>query len=581
MKILLTTLNAKFIHTSLALYYLKRFCASSEREIMIKEFTINGRLREILGEIYETKAEVVCFSCYIWNIEQTLNLCRMLKKVSPKTTIVLGGPEVSFDPGQIMAEKSFIDYIIFGEGEMSFRCFLEALEQGMMTMEKIAGLAWRSSAGIKINQERSLIENLDLIPFPYFPDELQQLKQKIVYYETSRGCPFDCQYCLSSTIHGVRYFSLERVKTDLHQLALSGVKQIKFVDRTFNCHRKRTKEILAYLLLKKYQGINFHFEISADLLDDEIISLLKEAPTGYFQLEIGIQSTNPPTLAAVHRKTDFFRAAQVVKNLRDRDNIHLHLDLIAGLPKEDITSFEKSFNDIFFLYPHQIQLGFLKLLKGSGLRKRAGELGIIFQDQPPYEILSSRELSFDELQILKRVENVLEKYYNSGRFQNTLAFTAARYPGGPFAFFLKFADFLAGQKIQGESGQEAQAKLLLKFFTGEKSFLNELLCRDLIIFDWLLSSGKKTVPSWLDNSQSGQELSNNFVKNSHLVETLLPHLSGTGYKHISKSVSLQQFAHTLQIKGGLVVSAEESPACMVFDFTQKRGVLGSPAFYSF
>jgi radical SAM superfamily enzyme YgiQ (UPF0313 family) len=574
MKILLTTLNAKYIHTTLALYYLKAFSLDLGHKIYIKEFTINRDMIEVMGEINQVQADIICFSCYIWNIEHTLQLCLMIKKVSPQTEIVLGGPEVSYDYDTIMQENKSVDYLIFGEGEATFRQFLDYKARDLDLIQ-VEGLVWREEGRItRVNRERPLIAPLDSIPFPYGEEDMKDFTGKIIYYETGRGCPFSCRYCLSSTLHSVRYFSLERVKKDLAWLIASGTKLVKFVDRTFNCHQERTKEILAYLLTFQNQKIKFHFEIAADLLDDEMINLFRQAPPGYFQMEIGVQSTNRETLSIIDRKMDFSRVEKMVRKLKKLNNVHLHLDLIAGLPGESMLSFEKSFNDVYFMQPHQIQLGFLKVLKGTGLRDQAKEYGLVFQDQPPYEILQTEALSFDHLTALKTVENTLEKYYNSGKFVQTLAVATGAYSQGPFDFFHRLSIFLR-ERAAADVGTEAQAQLLLEFLSLMYP-RKELMFRDLVKLDRLLIGRKTQIPYWLDESNTGEELTIKFVRQEDNVHKYLPHLDGLSAKNIYKSILVQKFKHSFEIVNGVVESMKENPSYILFDYSCLSGVSGYP-----
>ncbi|MGI6064954.1 MAG: DUF4080 domain-containing protein [Bacillota bacterium] len=567
MKILLATLNAKFIHSALALYYLKSYCQSTCQEIKIREFTINGRLPDILGEIFLEQPSLVGFSCYIWNIEQTLKIAAMLKKVLPHTIIVLGGPEVSFDSCSLMESNSSIDYIVAGEGEETFRELILCLDEGQNVAD-IAGLVHRKEGVPVKNPDRTLIKNLDQISFPYPPEDLDNFTGKIIYYESSRGCPFNCRYCLSSTSHGVRFFSLERVKNDLKLIAQAGIKQVKFVDRTFNCHRERTKELLSFLLDLDARGMNFHFEIGADLLDEEIIDLLGKAPPGYFQLEIGIQSTNPLTLRTVERTMNFPRVRSAVSKIVEAGNMHLHLDLIAGLPKEDLASFEKSFNDVFELQPHNLQLGFLKVLKGSGLRNQAREYGLNYQDCPPYEILSTKDISFRDLLDLKSVEDVLERFFNSGKFRQTIIYFAGRFSQGPYDFFLQFARFITGRKTAGTSRSDVLARELWDFSQNviEKEELP--LLKDLIKLDLMLIGKKIYLPDWLQEESSSRDLTLDFLKNPENTARYLPHFSGMNPRKIYNTISVESFTHTFNFAHGRIIKISDTSSRILFDYSK-------------
>lgn len=575
MKILLTSLNAKYIHTSLALYYLKGYCTNLSWEMEIKEYTINGKVPDIVADIYRAKADVVGFSCYIWNIEQTLQVCQMLKKINSDIQIILGGPEVSYNPREVLNQHDYIDFVIFGEGEITYSELLEAMEMNL-SLDDISGLAFRKNGAVKKNPERSLIDNLDVVPFPYDTKTLNNLKDKIVYYESSRGCPFQCQYCLSSTIHGVRFFSLERVKRDLENLVVCKVKQVKFIDRTFNCDKMRTREILEWILQLNVEGTNFHFEVAADILDDDIITLLASAPDGLFQLEIGVQSTNRETLNIIKRKMDFLKVENVVKRLREPNNVHLHLDLIAGLPREDFLSFNNSFDHVYNLQPHQLQLGFLKLLKGSNLREKAGEYGLVYQDNPPYEVLKNAELSYDDLLVLKRVEDLVERYYNSCRYVQTLDYVVNDHPQGPFAFYYDFSKYLDENGVESLGSHENQVKLLLEYIIQQNPHMKSLY-QDLIKLDWLLFERKKNLPSWLmGRSEGNADLTLDFLRNPANIEKYLPHLHDVHAKKIYKLILVEEFVHSFQFAEGRFAKINDRPSQILFDYTIRNGVYDYP-----
>lgn len=453
MKILLTTLNSKYSHSSLALRYLIKYCASEDYVLLHEEYTINESLHHITADIYKKEPNVVVFSCYIWNISETLIIIDRLKKVRKDIVIVIGGPEVSYDSVEILKKNSSVDYIIRGEGEESLRelvKFFKSQEHEKKSFDPstIKGITYRDISGNVVqNQDRPLICSLDSIPFPYNEEDFERLSKRIVYYETSRGCPFNCSYCLSSTTHGIRYFSVARVKKDLEVFIRNRVKLVKFIDRTFNADKKRTMEIFKYIIEEK-GNTRFHFEIAADLMDDELIECLRYAPKGLFQFEIGVQSTNLEVLDSVNRKSNLEKLYNNVKALRVADNIHLHLDLIAGLPKEGMSSFAKSFDDVFALEPHMLQLGFLKLLKGSTIRNEAGLYGYEFISEPPYEVLKNDLLKYDDIIMLHSIEDVLEKYHNSGVFEKALKFIFNNVYSSAFKFFKDLANHFAARGLE-------------------------------------------------------------------------------------------------------------------------------------
>ncbi|MBC7765960.1 MAG: DUF4080 domain-containing protein, partial [Hyphomonadaceae bacterium] len=400
MKIILSTLNAKYVHHALALRYLSK----SVPDARVMAFTINHTVESVCAELYKkiTTDTLLGFSVYIWNVEMTLRVLARLKKVAPQLKILLGGPEVSYDPFETLTANTFVDYVIYGEGENTFKALCNAND--CVSLHSIEGLAFRQDGQVIVNPPRPLIQDLDTIPSPYTSAELAAFEGKMLYYETSRGCPFTCSYCLSSTTHGVRFFSLDRVLADLRAMLDHRVGQVKFVDRTFNCSNVRTKAIVTFLIQNAAQT-NFHFEIAAHLMDDALLALLKSAPTGLFQLEIGVQSTHAKTIQAIHRQTDFEKIATHVKALRQADNMHLHLDVIAGLPYEDYEAFQKTFNDVYALKPHALQLGFLKLLKGAAIRDFEG---YTYCDCAPYEVLATPWLTHAQLLALKRMEDMVE-----------------------------------------------------------------------------------------------------------------------------------------------------------------------------
>ncbi|MGE5544098.1 MAG: DUF4080 domain-containing protein, partial [Bacillota bacterium] len=431
--LVLTTLNSQYVHSNLAIRYLAGVAQQLDQAHLVMEFTINESLDHILRSLVRAHPEMVAFSCYIWNIEDTVKLAQNMKKVLPSVVIVVGGPEVSYDSVRFLNDNPSIDMVVRGEGEETFRELLLAWRQGL-SGEGIAGLTWRQGEHICENPSRELEVDLNSVPMPYGTDPVLP-DGRIVYYETSRGCPFNCSYCLSSTIRGVRYFPLDRVRREISALVAAGVSQIKFVDRSFNCHPNRALEIMRFLADLPGET-NFHFEIVADALTSEMLELLARVKPGRFQFEIGVQSTNPNTLTRINRHQDLTRMADNIKLLTERKNIHIHLDLIAGLPEEDYQSLAKSFNWVYDLQPDYFQLGFLKLLKGTAIREEAPRWDYVCKDYPPYEVLANRWLSFDEISTLKIIDDLLQRYYNSHVFGHTLAYCIPRlFTGNAFRFY--------------------------------------------------------------------------------------------------------------------------------------------------
>ncbi|MCP1307690.1 B12-binding domain-containing radical SAM protein [Paenibacillus tyrfis] len=439
--IVLSTLNAKYIHTSLALRYLKAFSQHDFPGIQIAEYTIKDPAMNIVSDIYQRKPDVVGFSCYIWNIEETIVVVSMLKKIMPELIVVLGGPEVSYDTEYWMNRLPEVNFIVVGEGEETLHHLLTELE-GDRALYSVFGLAYRNKEGrVVINPPRPKLA-LDDIPTPHrFAEDVPSLANRVVYFETSRGCPFSCQFCLSSIEVGVRYFDMERTKSDLLYLIRSGAKLIKFVDRTFNIKRDYAMEMFEFLI-QNHSGCVFQFEITADIMRPEVLDYLAEnAPPGIFRFEIGVQSTNDLTNSLVKRRQNFAKLTRTVTKVKESGKIDQHLDLIAGLPEEDYNSFRKTFNDVFALGPEELQLGFLKMLRGTGMRHDAEKYGYLYMDHAPYEILGNKILPFSDLVRIKRVEDVLEKYWNAHRMDHTVRYLIEREFTSAFDFFQEFGDY--------------------------------------------------------------------------------------------------------------------------------------------
>lgn len=490
MKILLTAINSKFIHSNLAVRYLKAFTKDLPYESKIREFSINDREERILKEIIEEKADVVAFSTYIWNVEIVSHVANLIKLVSPQTEILYGGPEVSYDSKDFM-EKNIGEYLIEGEGEKTYRDFVE-YKLGLRELSDIKGLYYRKNDEIIFNGTRPLMD-MDEIVFPYEEDE--DLNNKIVYYEGSRGCPFRCKYCLSSTTHGVRFHSIERTLEELNFFIKKGVRLVKFVDRTFNCNHKYSMAIWDFLI-KADTNTKFHFEISADILKEEEIELLRKAPKGRFQFEVGVQTTNDDVLKNINRFVNFSDIKEKVEELLSINNINQHLDLIAGLPGEDYKSFVKSFNDVHSIKPEEIQLGFLKLLRGSDMRRDAYLYNMKYSPYPPYEILSTDKISYDEIQILKRVEAVVDKYYNSQKFNTILEFFYDKFET-PYEFFYELGNYFEQKGYFNKNiGNTEYYKVFLDFnmeiLKGKEDYLV-----DIIRYDYLSFNKKRGIPEFL------------------------------------------------------------------------------------
>lgn len=547
MKVLITTLNSKFIHSSLSIRYLKSYCENDIPNIVVQEYTINQNSDFISGEIFKEKADVVAFSCYIWNIKETLEIAETLKIVDPNIKIILGGPEVSFDCEVILEHNSFIDFIIYGEGEETFKELLMALSREIEDYKDIRGLIYKdviSHKGIK-NPSRELICSLDDIPTP-FNNDLDVYNNKIVYYESSRGCPFNCRFCLSSTINGVRFFSLDRVKRDLRLLISAGVKQVKFVDRTFNAKKDYALEIMKYLIEEtkgNRQSINFHFEVTAHLLDEEIIEFLETVPEGLFQFEIGVQSTNLETIKAIDRNTDIEKLSTVVKRINSYGNIHQHLDLIVGLPHDDYNTFRKSFNDVYYMEPDKFQLGFLKLLKGSALRIDKDKHGYKFLDNPPYEVLENYYIKFDEILKLKVIEELVESYGNTVAFRNTIKFIIENHYNSPIDFYEDFSIYWESKEYHtSHHSVRSLYEMILGFYRNNISSDIDIF-QEVLKYDFLYNSNNPNLPKYFNSidQKQIQTKRHGFLQNEDNLSKYLSTYKGDSVKKIIKDVHFEKF----------------------------------------
>ncbi|MBM7552984.1 B12-binding domain-containing radical SAM protein [Thalassobacillus pellis] len=440
MKTIVSTLNAKYIHTSLALRYLKAY-ARPKYDLDIKEFTIHEPPIDIASAIYAEKPDVIGFSCYIWNIEETIPVISILKKTLPDTLIVLGGPEVSYDSNYWMDRLPDVDIIVQGEGEATFQKLLGAIENNT-NLNDIPGLMYRKNGKVMQTVPAPKI-SLDEIPSPFrFEEDLPYLSQRISYVETSRGCPFTCQFCLSSIEFGVRYFDIVRMKEELTFLMDHGAKTIKFLDRTFNINRKYALEMFDFIIKNHRPGTVFQFEITADIMRPEVLEFINEhAPEGLFRFEVGVQSTNDHTNKLIKRRQNFNKLTRTVTMVKDGGKVIQHLDLIAGLPEEDYQSFRKTFNDVFALRPEELQLGFLKMLRGTGLRIEADKWGYKYMDHAPYEMLENNVLSFEEVTRIKQVEDILEKFWNKHFMDHTIEYLMEHVFDSPFDFFQDFGSY--------------------------------------------------------------------------------------------------------------------------------------------
>ena len=506
MKILLAACNAKYIHSNLAVYNLKSCSGEYSSSVVVKEYTINQIRDDILKDIYLEQPDVVCFSCYIWNISFVRELVPDLKKILPQVEFWAGGPEVSYDAVEFLKKNPAFFGVMVGEGEETFHELAGYyIERKPETLSGIRGVAFRDE-----NKGRDVVhtgwrELMDLSKVPFAYSNLTEFKNRIIYYESSRGCPFSCSYCLSSIDKKLRFRDIELVKKELQFFIDNKVPQVKFVDRTFNCKHDHAMEIWRYITENDNGITNFHFEISADLLRAEELALMKTMRPGLIQLEIGVQSTNPQTIKAIRRPMDFEKLKGIVEQIHSFGNIHQHLDLIAGLPYEGYDSFHKSFCDVYALRPEQFQLGFLKVLKGSYMMEMTGEYQILYKDREPYEVLSTAWLTYGEILRLKMVESMVEVYYNSGQFKNTLVFLE-KYFDDPFRMYEALGRFYEKKGYSEISHSRMRRYEILMEFAGEQKEIPSEALSDVMLLDLYLRENLKSRPSFASDQKPYERL---------------------------------------------------------------------------
>lgn len=537
MKIVLTAIGSKYIHTALGLRSIRAYAQKCGIEATLIESTVQTPLLSALAEITAYKPELVGLSVHIWNKNYVYSLVRLLRKVLPAVKIVAGGPEVAFEPQRIFAECRELDFIVMGEGEEVFAGFVRALESGGEVPEHVA---YKNGGEVVAKGGTTVVQDLDVLEFAYPDLDEVVAAKKIVYYECTRGCPFNCSYCLSGISRNVRRRSLEKVIADLDRLIAAKVPLVKFVDRTYNLDENYFLPIMRHLAEAETDA-TFHFEIKADLLSENVLKFLEGVPKGRFQFEIGVQTTNTPTLAAVNRRDDWARLTANVKRLLAAGNIHLHLDLIAGLPYEGLHEFRKSFNDVYGLQPHMLQLGFLKVLPGTQMERQCAEHALVYMDEPPYEILATKYISYEELRFLKVLEDVLENTYNSGRFKYTLRYLTGL-EGDAFAFYSRLA---AWWQARGEYplGHNARGvtKLLWQFaqecYSGEAAQIAELLRFDILL----------TQPGWKPEflNWHAEELNEKvmaFWRDADKVRGYVPDYNFASWRQIQKKYAIESFS---------------------------------------
>ena len=534
MNVVLSTLNSKFIHSSLALRYLKAYGEAHGQAYDIVEYTINMPVLHILGDITEHDIDVLGFACYIWNIEMTLHVVDMVKAVRPDIKIVLGGPEVSFTADELLERCSNIDYIVQGEGEEAFHALVTALQLGNDGLDPvIPGVRGRRDSSILGSLEAVEVSDLSSIPFPYTEEDMEDLEHKIIYYESSRGCPFSCQYCLSGNKNTVRFFPQERTLEELQWFIDHGVKQVKFVDRTFNCAPHHHRPLMEFMR-DSDTDMNFHLEMEPELMTEWETNILCETPPGRIQIEVGVQSTHKKTLDAINRYNDWPYIQKSIRPIIQAGRTHVHMDLIVGLPHEDFNRFGQSFNDLFSLQPHALQIGFLKLLKGSGVR-RMREYKYVADPLAPYEVLSTHVLPYDDVRFLKYFEDVFERFYNSERFRTTFGYIGQQLIHGETDAFTYFCDMTSAWLKEGNHKVNLkdidQIEFLYRFFLDK----GDTIAAELLQYDTLVSYRGKVRSEAVGLPKQTKELlqvGEAFWRNEEIASTFIPNYTFKEWRKI-------------------------------------------------
>lgn len=563
MKFLLVAVNAKYIHSNPAVYSLKRFAGEYTDAVEIAEYTINNRMEDILEDIYRRKPDVIGFSCYIWNIGMVEKLMGELHKLLPKLPVFLGGPEVTYDADKLLRKYPYLTGIFIGEGEATFAQVVKYyVKKNPASLEDIPGLMLRSG----MTPERKPL-NLTDVPFLY--DDMAPFTNRIIYYETQRGCPFRCSYCLSSIDKTVRFRDIEVVKKELAFFLEKKVKQVKFVDRTFNCNHDHAMAVWQYLYDHDNGVTNFHFEIAGDILREDEIALVAKMRPGLVQFEIGVQSTNTDTLREIRRVMDIEKLKQVVAALKAAHNVHIHLDLIAGLPYEDYDSFARSFDDVYAMEPEQLQLGFLKVLKGSYMAEMAESYGLVYTDYAPYEVLYTNWLSFTEICRLKRIEEMVEIYYNSGQFAHSLPVMIADLGQGAFAFYEALADFYEEQGFFVETPSRIYRYQALLSFAKTIHPERQELYKELLLFDLYVRENLKSRPDFAPDLHDLQPVIHAFYKKEESERRYLPHLSEIPAPQLSRMTHLEPFSYSVWATDVSGVKRLPEQAFLLFDYDHR------------
>ena len=560
MKIVLTAINAKYIHSNLAVYSLRAYAKPYKEEIEIAEYTINQQIDDILRDLYKKKPDVLCFSCYIWNLNYVEELIREVKKIFPELPIWVGGPEVSYDVKDVLERLPELKGVMFGEGEETFLELMEYYHGQRESLSDILGLGYRDENGAIIQNDWRKTIDLSTVPFVY--QDMEDFKNKIIYYETSRGCPFSCSYCLSSVDKCLRFRDLELVKKELQFFIDEEVPQVKFVDRTFNCKHSHAMEIWRFLMEHDKGITNFHFEVAADLLNEEELQLISQMRPGLIQLEIGVQSTNEQTIKEIKRTMKFSEVAKIVERINQGGNVHQHLDLIAGLPYEDLETFKKSFDDVYRLRPEQLQLGFLKVLKGSYMEEQKQAYGLVYRSRPPYEVLYTNWLSYDDVLTLKSVEEMVEVYYNSGQFSYTLKMLEKEFDSA-FELFLALGKYYENHELHLMNHSRITRYEILLSFIESLHTGKEQLYRELLTFDLYLRENMKTRPAF-----AGEELVEKDVLREFYEKEAEEHHFLIGYESYDKR-QLRKMTHMEQFHYDVLGNGEEKEVLILFDYQNR------------
>lgn len=560
MNIVLTAINAKYIHSNLAVYSLRAYAQKYKEDIEIAEYTINQQIDDILMDLYKKKPDVLCFSCYIWNLNYVEELIREIAKIFPKLPIWVGGPEVSYDVRDVLARLPEVTGVMFGEGEKTFLEVMEYYHGSDIKLSEIKGIAYRGCEGEILQNDWREVMDLSEVPFVYH--DMGDFKNKIIYYESSRGCPFSCSYCLSSVDKCLRFRDIELVKKELQFFIDEEVPQVKFVDRTFNCNHKHALAIWEYIREHDRGITNFHFEVAADLLNEEELELIASMRPGLIQLEIGVQSTNEETIREIKRTMRFEEVARIVKRINAGGNVHQHLDLIAGLPYEGMESFQKSFDDVYRLHPEQLQLGFLKVLKGSYMESQKERYGLVYKSRPPYEVLYTNWLSYDEMMQLKRVEEMVEVYYNSGQFSYTLRKLEEEYASA-FALYQELGIYYENHELHLMSHSRITRYEILLGFIKERWKEREALYRELLTLDLYLRENVKNRPEFAGEYHVPKDWLGDFYEKEAEQHRYL-----NGYEAYDKR-QLRKMTHVEKFHYDVLGTCEEKEKWILFDYRNR------------